>query len=289
MPRAEPGTTKHLSKQLKLKGLQRLRWYCQVCERQMRDENGFKQHCQSEAHYRAMLVVGEDPKKWINEYSRLFQRDFLELLRTSHGEKPIHVNRFYQEYIADKTHIHLNATKWSSLTDFAKSMGREGVLRVEEKEDGLFIQWIDNSPEAIRRREALRRAEKSNQEEESRMQREIQEQVERAKMAASAASSSSEPAEPAAAELQPKDWSDFKISLKKSADADAAKASKEDAPKPADGNVSKPPTKPANVFAAAAKRKLPSSKPVVQNAPRKISEAERIMQEELARKKRRQG
>ncbi len=29
-------------------GLGRLRWYCQVCEKQCRDENGFKMHAQSE-------------------------------------------------------------------------------------------------------------------------------------------------------------------------------------------------------------------------------------------------
>jgi hypothetical protein len=62
MPKAEVGSTKFLNNKLKSKGLQRLRWYCQVgenmpqlfapvtnrllqvCERQMRDENGFKMH-----------------------------------------------------------------------------------------------------------------------------------------------------------------------------------------------------------------------------------------------------
>lgn len=42
MPRAEVGSTKWQANKMKSKGLQRLRWYCQACERQMRDENGFK-------------------------------------------------------------------------------------------------------------------------------------------------------------------------------------------------------------------------------------------------------
>ena len=33
---------KAIAKKLKAKGLQKLRWYCQMCEKQCRDENGFK-------------------------------------------------------------------------------------------------------------------------------------------------------------------------------------------------------------------------------------------------------
>lgn len=32
-----------------LSGLGRLKWYCQVCQKQCRDENGFKMHSQSES------------------------------------------------------------------------------------------------------------------------------------------------------------------------------------------------------------------------------------------------
>lgn len=42
MGRAEAGSTKAISNQLKSKGLTRLRWYCQVCEKACRDANAFK-------------------------------------------------------------------------------------------------------------------------------------------------------------------------------------------------------------------------------------------------------
>lgn len=87
---------------MKSKGLQRLRWYCQPCGRQMRDENGFKCHVASESHVRQMQVIGEDPRKAINDFSNQFLRDFLQLLRTGHGEKKINLNQFYQEYIKNK-------------------------------------------------------------------------------------------------------------------------------------------------------------------------------------------
>jgi DNA/RNA-binding protein KIN17 len=52
-----------------------------------------------------MLVVGEDPKKFINQFSNEFKSDFLQLLRTGHGEKQVHINHFYQEYIANKVSL----------------------------------------------------------------------------------------------------------------------------------------------------------------------------------------
>ncbi|PGH23199.1 hypothetical protein AJ80_02729 [Polytolypa hystricis UAMH7299] len=181
MGRAEVGSTKYLSNKLKSKGLQRLRWYCQICERQMRDENGFKCHTQSESHVRQMLIVGEDPRKYIEQYSKDFQHDFLQQLRTSHGEKSVNINHFYQEYIAHKEHIHMNATKWPSLTEFAKYLGREGICRVEEGDKGgLHVAWIDNSPDALRRQAALRKRERQDRGDEEREQKLIEDQIRRA-------------------------------------------------------------------------------------------------------------
>lgn len=184
MPKAEVGSTKYIANKMKAKGLQRLRWYCQICEKQCRDENGFKQHTQSEGHVRSMLMVGEDPKKYINQYSSQFQRDFLQLLKTSHGEKKVHLNNFYQEYIHDKEHIHMNATKWPSLTEFAKHLGREGICRVEEGDRGLEVQFIDDSPEAVRRREDVKRKEKQMKGDEDMEARMLERQIKQAREAA---------------------------------------------------------------------------------------------------------
>lgn len=160
---------------MKAKGLQRLRWYCQVCEKQCRDENGFKCHMQSEGHLRQMLVVGESAGRHIQDYSMQFQHDFVQLLSRrfvhefrhhlnlegwmdgradfcsfcSCGTQRVKANNIYQEYIRDKHHLHMNATRWVTLTAFVKHLGRTGVVRVDETEKGLFIAWIDNSPKAL--------------------------------------------------------------------------------------------------------------------------------------------
>jgi DNA/RNA-binding protein KIN17 len=156
MPKAEVGSTKWVANQQKSRGLQRLRWWCEVCQKQCRDANGFKCHVQSESHIRNIAVIGEDPRKAINNFSTDFQRDFVALLRTAHNEKWISANRFYNEYIRDKEHVHMNATKWPSLTEFTKHLGREGICHVKEDEkDGLMIAWRDTSAAAIKRKEEI--------------------------------------------------------------------------------------------------------------------------------------
>lgn len=162
MPKAEVGSIKHLSNQMKAKGLQRLRWFCDPCEKQCRDANAFKQHCLSESHNRKITLVGENPQQYIQERSKEFQQDFVSLLRMTHGEKFIGVNKFYNEYIRDKNHVHMNATKWSSLTQFAAHLGREGIVTVKESEDDkerLLIGWKDTSAAAFKRREEIRELE----------------------------------------------------------------------------------------------------------------------------------
>ena len=65
------------------------------------------------------------------------------------GTNRVRANTVYQEYIADKEHLHMNSTRWVTLTEFVKHLGRSGVARVDETEKGLYIAWIDNSPKAL--------------------------------------------------------------------------------------------------------------------------------------------
>jgi DNA/RNA-binding protein KIN17 len=184
MARAERGTPKAIANQQKSKGLQRLRWYCQVCEKQCRDENGFKCHVQSEAHVRQMSIVSENPHCHIANYSRQFMGDFLQLLRTTHGEKRVQANSFYaSQYIRDKNRIHMNATRWRNLTEFVTFLGISGICRVEDTEKGWFISWIDTSPEAMKKRDANVKRERMEKGED-REDRLIKEQVERARLEA---------------------------------------------------------------------------------------------------------
>ncbi|GAA5863042.1 hypothetical protein JCM8547_002780 [Rhodosporidiobolus lusitaniae] len=210
MPRAEAGSAKALGNKMKSKGLQKLRWYCQVCEKQCRDENGFKCHAMSESHLRQMLLVGESAGKHIADYTSRFQAEFVALLSRRWGTKRVRVNQVYQEYITDKNHLHMNATRFLSLTEFCKHLGRTGVAHVDENEKGWWISWIDNSPRALARAEANQKKERGDMDDEMRQRKLIQEQIERAREEGErrrkellAAGGSGEVAGEAAAEEQP--------------------------------------------------------------------------------------
>ena len=285
--------------------------YCQVCEKQCRDENGFKCHTQSESHVRQMMLVGEDPRKYINDFSNQFQRDFLQQLRTAHGEKKVHMNHFYQEYISNKEHVHMNATRWPSLTEFAKHLGREGICRVEENEKGIHVSWIDNSPEALRRQDAIRKKERQDRGDEEREQKLIREQIERAEM--DAEEKAREEGEERTRELQRQEGETIILNFGKpktnteakppqavnEPDKEHARASDEGEQKsvsPPAGVPTPPPEKvtlklaptgkPKNVFATSKKHAFSGNKAAAKEVPKKpMSEAERIMKEEIERKR----
>jgi len=180
MPKAEKGTPKYLANKMKSKGLQKLRWYCQMCQKQCRDQNGFKCHTQSESHQRQLLIFAENPGKFLGSFSHEFERDFVHLLKRAHGTKRVKANRVYQEYIADKEHVHMNATKWETLTGFIHYLGRTGKVVVDESEEGWWITWIDRDPETIARQDAVAKKEKMAKDDEERLAEFIRQQVAKA-------------------------------------------------------------------------------------------------------------
>jgi DNA/RNA-binding protein KIN17 len=280
-----------------------------------------------------MLLVGEDPKKYINDYSNQFQRDFLQLLRTAHGEKKVQLNHFYQEYIANKEHVHMNATRWPSLTEFAKYLGREGICRVDEDDKGIHVAWIDNSPESLRRQDAIRKKERQDRGDEEREQALIREQVRRAQQDAEARGGAE--LEEAEGELKRAEGEKIKLSFgskpvpskgepsstqaggskhaqsgSPSASASALSSTNQEpdkstSPAAEQAEATKIPaaetdpagktpvkmsfqSKPKNVFATVKKNALGGGKKAaIIEQPKKMSEAERIMKEELERKRNR--
>jgi DNA/RNA-binding protein KIN17 len=326
MPRAEVGSTKYISNQMKQKGLTRLRWYCQTCEKACRDENGFQCHIRSESHVRNIQAFGDDSRKVIQQNSNQFLSDFIKLLRTSHGEKKVDANHFYQEYIRDRHHMHQNATKWASLTEFVKYLGREGICRVEGKEEdsgrdgrGFMISWIDNSPEALRRQDALKKKERQDKGDEERELQAINEQIRKAKQDGLEEGGDEEKSEDeVVTEIKRKDGEKIKLTFgTKKEDAIEKPPSppltdKEDllgegkegnqhpaSPRPSNDTSSKAApkpiglalNKPKNVFATVPKKNVFAStkKPTTATPQKPMSEAERIMKEELEQRRLREA
>ncbi|XP_057366863.1 DNA/RNA-binding protein KIN17-like [Daphnia carinata] len=181
MGKAEVGTPKWLGNKMKSKGLQKLRWYCQMCQKQCRDENGFKCHTSSESHQRQLLLFADNSRKYLDEFSHEFEKDFLNLLRRQFGTKRVHANVVYQEYIRDRNHTHMNATKWTSLTGLCKYLSRTGKVVADETEKGWFITYIDRDPETIARQEALAKKTKMDKDDQERVTHFIEKQVQKGK------------------------------------------------------------------------------------------------------------
>lgn len=179
MGKADFLSPKAIANRIKSKGLQKLRWYCQMCQKQCRDENGFKCHCMSESHQRQLLLASEDPNKFMDYFSDEFKNEFLELLRRRFGTKRVHNNIVYNEYISDREHVHMNSTQWETLTDFTKWLGREGFCKVDETPKGWYVQYIDRDPETIRLQEEQARRKKADLDDEERSAKFINEQVRR--------------------------------------------------------------------------------------------------------------
>lgn len=150
-----------------------------MCQKQCRDENGFKCHCMSESHQRQLLLASEDPNKIMDNFSQEFKNDFIELIRRRFGTKRVQNNIVYNEYINDREHVHMNSTQWETLTEFTKWLGKEGFCKVDETPKGWYIQYIDRDPETIRRQEELEKKKKQDLDDQERSAKFIEEQVRR--------------------------------------------------------------------------------------------------------------
>ena len=77
----------------------------------------------------------------ISGYSEEFLSEFMEHLRRSHPSTRVSAKVVYNEYIANKDHVHMNSTKWLTLTDFVKFLGREGYCKVDQTEKGWHLVY----------------------------------------------------------------------------------------------------------------------------------------------------
>jgi DNA/RNA-binding protein KIN17 len=214
----------------------------------------------------------------------------------------------------------MNATRWMSLSEFCKHLGREGIAKVEEDEripGTWFVTWIDNSPAALSRQDALKKMERAKLDDESRQRRFLDEQIRKAKEEAGGDESPEDIEEKR--ELKRDEQAapikiGFAAKLKapedpevKNGDSDKSESDKSQAPLTL-GNgggfklglktaSAAQPAKPLgfNAFKAASKASSASNSSssnsastAPSNGPQRMTAAERIMMEETERKRRRE-
>ncbi|UMM14679.1 hypothetical protein L5515_002386 [Caenorhabditis briggsae] len=177
MGKHEKGSSKDLANRTKSKGLQKLKWFCQMCQKQCRDSNGFKCHLTSEAHQRQLLLFAENSNSYLRQFSNDFEKNFMQLLRTSYGTKRVRANEVYNVYIKDKGHVHMNSTVWHSLTGFVQYLGSSGKCKIDEGDKGWYIAYIDQ--EAVIRKEEEQRKQQQERDDEDRHMQIVEEMVAR--------------------------------------------------------------------------------------------------------------
>lgn len=78
-----------------------------MCQKQCRDENGFKCHINTEAHQRQMLLFGQNSGSYTYQFSKDFFDSFMDILKRQFGTKRVKANKVYQQVIAHKDHVHM--------------------------------------------------------------------------------------------------------------------------------------------------------------------------------------
>lgn len=128
-------------------GLFRQKYYCQTCNRQCRDKDGFKCHLNSDTHRINTEKIALNPEMYINNFSQEFEKGYIDILRRFYNNVFVSVNKVNQEYILDKDAARLNSTKWTTLTEFIKYLESKGNFDLKINEKEYLIRYRDTKPE----------------------------------------------------------------------------------------------------------------------------------------------
>ena len=120
----------------------------------------------SDSHLRQMKLFRDNAAGHMTNFSREFENAYLDTLRRRHGTQRMNANFVYQEVIQDKVHVHMNSTKWATLTDFVQYLGKHGLCIVEETERGWYVTYIERDASLLARQETARKRAEADRNEE---------------------------------------------------------------------------------------------------------------------------
>ena len=136
---------KYISKKIKYGKLQKLKWYCSICNHQCNDSISFRIHVQTEKHRMMMSEFRNSSNSILESNSKLFEAEFLNVLKSSFPNKEVRANTVYIQVIKDKNHIHMNSTKWESLRGFCENLKIKNKIEMKMTETGPIIKLISEN------------------------------------------------------------------------------------------------------------------------------------------------
>eukprot|EP00698_Gefionella_okellyi_P003057 TRINITY_DN12878_c0_g1_i1.p1 TRINITY_DN12878_c0_g1~~TRINITY_DN12878_c0_g1_i1.p1 ORF type:complete len:381 (-),score=87.03 TRINITY_DN12878_c0_g1_i1:191-1162(-) len=141
----------------------------------------------------AITVFSHNHVKMTDDFSRSFQRGFVDILSRRYRNKRVHYNIVYNEYISDKDHTRIAATRWKGVADFCRYLQRKGLVDLDEDEKGLFIIYTAKDPEEEERQARAKRKERAERDDEERAARLVQQQIQLASAATVSAAAAEAP------------------------------------------------------------------------------------------------
>merc|ERR1719460_2202886 len=100
----------------------------------------------------------------------------MKLMSTRHCQHRVLANSVYCEFISDRHHTHMNSTIWVTLSNFVQYLGRTGQCKIDKTPKGWYVEFIDRSPEKMRREEDKRKEALAELKQEDRHQKLMDEQ-----------------------------------------------------------------------------------------------------------------
>jgi DNA/RNA-binding protein KIN17 len=136
-----------------------------------------------------MKLFAENSGTYIDSFSQEFEENFMDILSRRFRTTRVWCNVVYTELIAEKGHVHMNATQWETLGQFVKYLGKSGKAHVEEGmtpsgQPGLFLKYIIRDAEMLQRQERIKQREEEADNEEERESKRLARQIAKAQKAA---------------------------------------------------------------------------------------------------------
>jgi len=108
-----------------------------------------------------MDIVSENPNFYINNYSKEFEKDYLDILKRNYRSNWVSANKIYQDYISDKNSTHMNSTRWSTLTGFIKHLESIGKIELQEEINDkniieVKIKYIEKTHNIVKERDKIK-------------------------------------------------------------------------------------------------------------------------------------
>ena len=142
--RADLGSAKFLSNQLKRKQRTKIRWYCGLCHVACKDENGYKNHIESETHLRREINLGDSVggKEFnLTKEDKSFQKKFVNFLITKQFGQTVLAHEAYRDmYPLDRGHNVIKGTCWTTLGAFVAHLRRCGLIEAQKGLRGWQIR-----------------------------------------------------------------------------------------------------------------------------------------------------